>query len=291
MILCFIASFITIPKTYTCTPLEPVVIIALDNPVEYAQVGPEDLGVVEFRGTVTATFSSSTSIIVTLSAKDTWNNADVAPSAISFSSSDNSAKTFSVTIHVPNGTSMDTVGNVEVDGTWTMYPSTVSGDCDSVEGRIEVRQFFDYEIKADTILKETTQGDDAKFSFNIKNAGNGNDMITMGIRNSEQLNDLGFKVTLSTSRFSLTPNQNEVMYVHVEAPDNKRIRGEYSIMIEIASETNSQSISELTFKVKVNPKELISTEDVYLIIIIILIIIISIILLWVWKSRKKGRME
>jgi hypothetical protein len=199
---------------------------------------------------------------------------------------------------------MDTVGNVEVDGTWTMYPSTVSGDCDSVEGRIEVRQFFDYEIKADTILKETTQGDDAKFSFNIKNAGNGNDMITMGIRNSEQLNDLamgirnseqlndlGFKVTLSTSRFSLTPNQNEVMYVHVEAPDNKRIRGEYSIMIEIASETNSQSISELTFKVKVNPKELISTEDVYLIIIIILIIIISIILLWVWKSRKKGRME
>jgi hypothetical protein len=78
MILCFIASFITIPKTCNGTPLEPVVIIALDNPVEYAQVGPEDLGVVEFRGTVTATFSSSTSIIVTLSAKDTWNNADVA---------------------------------------------------------------------------------------------------------------------------------------------------------------------------------------------------------------------
>lgn len=277
-------------------PLIPKVTIALTEQSKTAHVGPGETGVVTFSGVVTVSCNPITRVVVSLAASDTWGSAVVDPNSILFSNS--GEKPFGVSVRAPPKTSCTTVGQVIVTGRWVMYPGALTGSADpqgGVSGRIEIAQFYDFDINSPKTQFKSHLGSDVEFVLNIKNTGNGPDSFAVKILNKDELSDRGFKIKLSQCALEIPANENRTVKIYVNVPTSPNSKSDHhEIDVEVSS---INGVREKTLPLRthfvVSTSESAFSISSCLIItileimgVVIIVIVISMFLWYRWRARK-----
>lgn len=271
--------------------------IGLDQTAQTADVSPGSHGTVEFSGTVTCNLNSATSAIVSLTATDTWNSANVSPSALQFTSSDRGAKSFNVGVKAPLYTGSDFVGTVIVTGKIKYYPSTLQGTVqpqDGVIGRIDIEPYFDFSIYSDNRYIETSPGSVVEFDFKIENQGNSADIFLINVSNNKELKENGIKVSIINPRLEMSEKEIENVSIKVHIPHTSKIIGLNDIKLIITSESyfqdTGESLSEhIEFTVRIHDSYMFYTSEFYIPTSFILILMIIILTLFFSYNKKKRK--
>ncbi len=238
----------TIIPDMACAPqVLPTVSIALQEPSQTAHVGPGDTGVVTFNGVVEVICNPLTRVVVSLYSEDTWGSSVVSPSSLVFSIS--GEQSFTVSVQAPLGESCNTCGTVMVTGRWVMYPGTLGGSCNpsgGATGRIDIGQYHKYSFSSPKTNTQTSPGGRVEFELSIKNEGNGDDTVNLGVNNADELTTNGLHVTFSTTTLAIPLGEN--MYVNIFVSTySTTTGGTHEIKIEIIPEVSPNENAEPWF--------------------------------------------
>jgi LPXTG-motif cell wall-anchored protein len=274
----------------------PQVGLELEEDNKTAYVGPNDSGLVVFHGRLRVNyyFRGDTSLDITLTVEDTWNSAKVVPWFFHMTNSGN--PTFKVTFKAPQYTSCDVIGRFRVSGEWVMSPSTLSGECEPVEGSVHIAQYHLFSLKSKESTPEVNLGEREKCCLLIENHGNGEASFSVRIKNFDELDDKGLRFLVPLC-YPQAPSGAECEYeIIVEVPDDWDLEGEHDIKLEVvAREQNSmtrsddQNVEEYTFKLKINAGNVLASKTGFSVSIFILIMILLIITIIVWRRRKRKK--
>jgi hypothetical protein len=286
-----------LPIVATTSPGLPDVTLELIDPNQTAHVAPGEEGTVEFDGVAHVTKPPGTRVVVSLTAEDTWGSAVVSPSSILFSQ--NGEQPFTVTLHVPQKESCETIGTVTVTGRWAMYPGGLSGPAEpneGVEGMIFIEQYYKFTTSVSDTYIETTPGSEVEFKILIENIGNGNDTFLIQLLDSDKLSDKGFKTKLSQVRVDLPINiRVATIILTVDTPSSSSAVGQNTIRVDVCSENGvNEGVPHdiLSMVVDIPEKTIFQTNEFYVSIsIIILVIIIGIVIIIRRMKKKKKRIK
>jgi hypothetical protein len=267
----------------------PTVTVSLIDTVKTAHVGPGSDGTVEFNGTVTVSMNPATSVVVSLSAEDTWGSAEVSPSEMLFSKS--GEQSFTVKVDARPRESTQTTGTVTVTGRWRLYPGTLGGSAEPPEGatgRINIAQFYKFTLKSPKAFIETSLDSEVEFTLIIQNRGNGIDVFSIGINNMDKMDEKDITVSLSQVTAQILENPTEhSIELRVTIPKDSKCIGYHTIKAGVTSEGGGIQ-QMLRFVIRIPDEEVLyTTEFSTLIIIIILVIILCI--AFFWHRRRKRR--
>lgn len=290
MLLPWLFFIISIPQPVSGIQGLPTVKIALTEPSKTAHVGPGDTGKVVFSGMVRVTLNQATRVVVSLDADDTWDSAVVSPESLLFSA--NGEQPFTVNVTAPPRESFSTIGSVTVTGQWVMYPGGLTGPAkppDGVDGRINIAQFYDFELISPKTLIETSPGEQVEFKLVVQNNGNGMDVFSIDVQNLNELNNKGFQVTLSQVNMEVLENPAEdIITIVVNVPSSASSLGNNDIKIEVSSVNGASEnvpTQTFTFVVRVPNESIVATTEFSFIIVIIVLITVGSIFFW-WAKRK-----
>ncbi len=268
-------------------PLEPTVELSLVEDQKTAHYSGE-YAYVNFDGIVNVTMNPVTRVIVSLSAEDSWGSAVASPNTLLFTN--NSKKSFRVEVRVPPGEKYNSEGILRVYGNWQMYPGTLSGSCDPVQGKIIVGQYFNFSISGDKDIIETERGSEAELELSITNNGNNIDTFSIEIENMEDLSASGFELELSSSKIEIPKGLDETVKITVNTPSDKNVFDKNEIRIKVYLDQGvDQNVpaQEHTFVIKLKDKNSISVSDFSIILIIIfMVVVVTSVLVWRWKKNR-----
>ncbi len=325
MILCsiifqmlFLSVFI-LQSTSSASAL-PTVAISLTEVSQTAHVGPGDTGEVSFNGMVSVTLNPMTRVVVSLAAEDTWGSSVVSPETLLFT--EDGTQGFVVNVTVPLGTSFTNSGMVTVTARWTMYPGTIGGSAepvDGAQGRIEIAQYFQFSLNSKLLYLETAPGNEVEFELDITNEGNFFDTFSIEITNDYKLNLYGFQTALSSSNVEIPEKENETIKILLRTPTSESSLGEYEIQVKVWSDKgldeeiqpqsitfdlkvtktprsskdvetpDSDDITDEIAKLKKEKESFIEKINLYIIIILIVIVVIILMLVGWWKVKGRPR--
>jgi len=215
---------------------EPTVNIALLEQSTAADVGPGDTGECKFNGVVSVTMNKATRVIVNLSAEDTWDSAVVSPPSIEFTR--NGDKKFVVMVWAPLGANFTDTGLVTVFGNWTASPGNYSGKANPISGaagRIDIHQFFDFNLSSPKSYFEAKQGNMIALTLTIHNLGNFMDTFSIEILNDEELNKKNIEVILTQSLIEILQKPaNESLCIKIRILNDAKT-GEHDIKVQVTS--------------------------------------------------------
>jgi hypothetical protein len=234
-----------IPMNASAQQLLPTVTIALTESSQMAHVGPGDTGEVTFNGIVQVAQNRFTRVVVSLTAEDTWNSAIVEPSTLLFTSG--GSQPFTVSVRVTPGESCETVGTVTVTGRWRMYPGTLGGSAepqDGTTGRIDVAQYHQLEISSPNSYTRASLDERIEFELFILNEGNGDENVLLDILNNDELSSNGISVSISSSEFHITINEEKYAKIFVNTFSGT-VGGNHDIEIGITTVYDPYGIDDM----------------------------------------------
>ncbi len=207
--------FITaiIPNDASAPQIVPTVSLSLQEASQTAHVGPGDTGEVTFEGVVSVTCNPLTRVVVSLTVEDTWGSSVVSPASLLFSVS--GEKSFTVSVRAPEGESCYTCGTVTVTGRWAMYPSGISGPCNSAIGRIDIAHYHNLLLSSLNSYTQTAHGSSVTFELAIENEGNGNESLTFMVNNIENLTANGLQASIDSTNLEIPQNQKKAVNIYV----------------------------------------------------------------------------
>lgn len=236
----------------------PIATISLLQTSQTADVSPNGTGMVGFDGEVYCECATGTSAIVSLTATDTWNSANISPTALQFTSDDPGPKNFYVTVKAPLYTSSNTYGTVTVTGKVVMYPSTLIGTTQpsgGITGRIDIAPYYRFFLKSDKITNHTTPGSMTQYNLFINNGANSRDTFTICESGCEDLINDGFQILLDYRAIDIEELETRKVEIQVNVPKSDKYKERIiGIAIEVTSmgclNTNETSVAcqSITFK-------------------------------------------
>jgi hypothetical protein len=295
VIICMALSIIAIiqPTTVAISidqnPGLPTVSISLEDTMKTAHVGPGNDCTVEFNGTVTVSMNPATTVVVSLAAEDTWGSAAVSPSELTFGSS--GMQPFSVTVRARPRESTKTTGMVTVTGRWQLNPGGISGPANPPEGatgRIEIAQFYIFDMTSTRAFIETSLDSEVEFNLNILNQGNGADIFSISIINMDELNDKDITASLSMVSAEIMEHPAErPIELRVTTPRDSKCIGENAIEVSVTSDGGGIE-QVIRFVVSIPAEEIFFTTE-FSILLIIIILVIVLCIAFFWHRRRKRR--
>jgi len=272
-------------------PLTEVEVDLQDEPAK-VDVSPGSSGIVKMEGTVYCKKWGPDQVKVYLNATSTFGGASVIPPSLVFGGSGGSeeTKSIAVTTRVPQGTSCSETGTVTLSGYYVQSGFQYEIEPDS--GTIIVLQYYliatGYEKS--NINKTAKPGEDTEIKFEMKNAGNGNDIFVIDFANREFLEDEGFKLP-DPKEHVMPENRKENVSLKIGIPEDKS--GNYNLEIFIQSKGSEESgfTATSTIPARVNIVESSITEKIGSVVLSPLFIgamVIIIVIIVVLIRRKKG---
>jgi hypothetical protein len=214
---------------------EPDIIIQIAQPKQTVYVAPGQDGIVTFTGTVFAEIPYDPSIqylIVQLHANaGGWPVSN--PPALTFSRAQKQ-QSFTISVQVPIGTSSGGSYQLEVGGTWHYSPGVMSGEVDPAHAIIVIDQYYDYDLGSEDLFNEALRGEVIKPVIDVRNAGNGNDEISLEIVNTNDLYGSGIEALFSDDTVVVTENETVGITLFVKCGESMH-KGSYPIEIKAHS--------------------------------------------------------
>ena len=147
---------------------------------------------------------------------------------------ENESIPFSCTVIVPSGTSSTTIGEFTVSGTWRYEPGVLSGDIDPAIAMIHIDRFFSHELSSTEEYSMIGREDAGICRVKLRNLGNGNDSIRIGIANQDELSRA--RITSSMSGDALYLEEGETKVVDIAISTSRAAVGTYEIELESFSQ-------------------------------------------------------
>ena len=272
-------------------PLTEVEVDLQDEPAK-VDVSPGSSGIVKMEGTVYCKKWGPDQVKVYLNATSTFGGASVIPPSLVFGGSGGSeeTKSIAVTTRVPQGTSCSETGTVTLSGYYVQSGFQYEIEPDS--GTIIVLQYYliatGYEKS--NINKTAKPGEDTEIKFEMKNAGNGNDIFVIDFANREFLEEEGFKLP-DPKEYVMPENGKENVSLKIGISEDKSINYNLEIFIQSKGSEESGFTATSTIPARVNIVESSITEKIGSVVLSPLFIgamVIIIVIIVVLIRRKKG---
>lgn len=272
-------------------PLTEVEVDLQDEPAK-VDVSPGSSGIVKMDGTVYCKKWGPDQVKVYLNATSTFGGAGVIPPSLVFGGSGGSEETkpISVTTRVPQGTSCSETGTVILSGYYVQGGLQYEIEPDSAT--IIVLQYYliSTGYEKHNINKTAKSGENTEIKFEMKNAGNGNDIFVIDFANREFLEEEGFSLS-DLKEYVMPENGKENVSLKIGIPEDKSGNYDLEIFIQSKGSEESDFIAISTIPARLNIVEPSITEKISSVVlsplfigVIILIIVIIVVLI----RRKKG---
>lgn len=202
--------------------LAATVTVGLDQAEATALVAPGQKGVVTFTGTVHCTMPidpAVQTVLVSLQANAGGWAWSLTPSTMVFDRQVKDA-VFTVSVRVPPRTPHIVTQQLTIDGRWYNKPGILSGPVFPATAMINVRQFYKFQLECPKPFVEISPGDQLTFQLRIKNEGNDQDTIRLGLdpKTEKNLDSMGWAVMLPASEYIIDAGSEQVVKITVMPP-------------------------------------------------------------------------
>lgn len=166
-----------------------------------------------------------------------------------FSLEPKSTLNFPVSVAVPPETSSDVKSKITIAAEVTTLPDAIVSTYEIV-GYINIEQYYSLEIHCPDDTLEVLEGKTAEYRINIKNNGNGQDIVIFHISNMDELAQNGLNILLSKYAQEFEENETREIILYVDtlgSPSN----ADYDIHMKIRSEFYDAEEENLDLSLKV----------------------------------------
>ncbi len=240
--------------------------IILDQSEQEANVGPGENGTLIFTGRVEVEMvgpgSNIQMIVVSLSADCIWPTT-ISPTTMTFQAQGPRQQNFTVTVQVPNFTSSSITEELTVGGTAKVVPGVRFYKIPPSKGIINISAYSILNLSSDDPEKESLRGESLLYLLNIKNDGNSNAQVKVGIDDYMGLTDKGWIIRGPSDDFLVEEGNDIIGEIHVIVPDGTALRT-YQFVVNATSDagTNATDFAEYTFYVDVvNRKTVVEPQE------------------------------
>jgi uncharacterized membrane protein len=219
--------------------LEVSAVSRLDSAVAYGEITASQDADVQVDGDVDVTVEGSsedaTGVEVELTATSLqgW-EAWVFPSSLDFGM-EGGSEGFILTVRVPAGTGSDDVDVVTVGGTYQVSPGGELEYLPETDLEVRVEQYYGLSLDSSSPSPTLEPTEDANYTVDVTNEGNGLDSFSLDIANSDDLTKQDISVQLSSSSLVVDDGDTQDFLVRVEPGEGTRA-GEYFITVVAASD-------------------------------------------------------
>ncbi len=289
LLLQLLFATIILPLPTAGQSVTPIVELSLVEENVTSTPNPDGTGNVNFNGIVSVNMNQIVRVVVLLTASDTWGTAIVSPSSILFSQT--GEKPFAVSLQVPSDEEYNSRGTMTVSGTWSMYPSGLSGPAESATGNIIVGPIINFSISTSQQNVIIDQGSKKDLELTIENRGNYIDSYSINLKNNDELTSLGFQVELESNIVEVPKGESETITITVYAPNKDISLLNNNVVIEVNS-INGQAYNTpsktMIYGLTISTKKSSRITDQSIIWIIGLLIVFLIILIFFRWFRKRN---
>lgn len=206
---------------------QPTATITLDQAEQTAKVGSGEDGIVRFTGQVEAQMigpgSNIQMIVVTLQAECVWATT-ISPTTMSFSAQSLTPKNFEVVVKVPNYTSASISEELTVTGTVGAKPGVLTYKIPPAKGIINIAPYNILTLTCNEPVKEALRGESLSYQLKIKNDGNSNARVTVGINDYTGLAEKGWVIRGPGEKILIDEGKEHVAEIHVIVPKGAPLR-------------------------------------------------------------------